>query len=76
MQQTHQYYYQHTATTNETIGGAVPEHIHACKDERDRLRHSKLPGPELVIKQTFHGCFERLDLLPGRTYVSNIFGNS
>ena len=50
MQQTHHYFYQHVATTNETIGETVPEHIHACKDERDRLQHSKFPGPELVMK--------------------------
>ena len=43
------------ARTYETIGETVPEHIHARADERDRLQQSKLPGPELVIEQTFQG---------------------
>jgi len=75
MQQKRQCYYQHTATTHETSGGTVPEHIHAREDERGGLQHSKPPGPELVIEQPFHGFVVRLDLLPGRLHASKIFKN-
>ena len=76
MQQKHQRYYKHTATTHEMIGGTVPKHIHAREDKRDRLQHRKPPGPELIVEQPFHGCFVRLDLLPGKMHVSKICKNS